>query len=136
MDRVVLAKARSIERCAERARTVYGGDREGFLANVDRQDIVVLNLIRACEQAIDLANRMIRLRRLGVADDAREAFALLGRAGLLEQPLVAKLQRMVGFRNVAVHEYQALDMERVVHVVEQGLDDLLAFGAAMLRAEA
>jgi uncharacterized protein YutE (UPF0331/DUF86 family) len=42
---------------------------------------------------------------------------------------------MVGFRNVAVHGYQELDLAKVRYIVEHRLDDLLAFGKAMLAAD-
>lgn len=34
---------------------------------------------------------------------------------------------MVGFRNIAVHEYQTLDPAIVARIVEERLDDLRAF---------
>jgi uncharacterized protein YutE (UPF0331/DUF86 family) len=45
------------------------------------------------------------------------------------------MKRMVGFRNVAVHEYQELDLQKVRHIIEHRLDDLLAFSKAMLHAD-
>jgi len=39
---------------------------------------------------------------------------------------------MVGFRNVAVHQYQSLDLAIVEAVLVQGLDALLAFGKAVV----
>jgi uncharacterized protein YutE (UPF0331/DUF86 family) len=37
------------------------------------------------------------------------------------------MRRMVGFRNIAVHTYQEVDLDIVEHVITTGLDDLLAF---------
>jgi uncharacterized protein YutE (UPF0331/DUF86 family) len=82
-----------------------------------------------------MANRMIRLRRLGYPKDSRESFTILGKAGVLEPSIAATMEAMVGFRNVAVHEYRALDLGRVRHIIEHRLDDLLAFSGAMLRAD-
>lgn len=135
MDRVLFSKFRSIERCAERIREEYIGHEAGFATDWTRQDAAVLNLIRACEQAIDMANRVIRLRRLDPPDDAREAFARLRQAGLIGADLEAVLRRMVGFRNIAVHSYQELDIEKVRSVIEVGLDDLVAFARAMMDAD-
>jgi uncharacterized protein YutE (UPF0331/DUF86 family) len=41
--------------------------------------------------------------------------------------------RMVGFRNLAVHQYQALDIAIARAVIEKNLDDLLEFSALALR---
>jgi uncharacterized protein YutE (UPF0331/DUF86 family) len=135
IDRVLLSKARSIARCIERVREEYVGHEAEFETNWSRQDAIVLNLIRACEQAIDMANRMTYLRNLEIADDTAETFIVLGGAGLIAMDLARTLKRMVGFRNVAVHEYRELDLRKVRDIIEHRLDDLLAFSKAMLEAD-
>jgi uncharacterized protein YutE (UPF0331/DUF86 family) len=45
------------------------------------------------------------------------------------------MDAMVGFRDIAAHEYQELDLAKVRHIIEQRLDDLLAFSKAMLAAD-
>lgn len=44
------------------------------------------------------------------------------------------MRKMVGFRNVAVHDYQRLNLDIVVAIVREHLDDFLAFASAVLRA--
>ncbi len=34
---------------------------------------------------------------------------------------------MIGFRNIAIHQYQNIDLDIVVEVIRNGLDDLLDF---------
>jgi uncharacterized protein YutE (UPF0331/DUF86 family) len=135
IDRVLLSKARSIERCVDRVREEYVGHEDDFATNWTRQDATVLNLIRACEQAIDMANRAAYLRALEIADDTAETFVVLAKAGLIPPDLAQSMKCMVGFRNVAVHEYQELDLAKVRHIIERRLDDLLAFSKAMLQAD-
>jgi uncharacterized protein YutE (UPF0331/DUF86 family) len=135
MDDVVLNKASVIERCIKRAREEHaalGGD---LTADVTRQDALVLNLLRACEATIDLAMHLVRIHQLGLPQETREAFELLARAGRLDPTLGERLKRMVGFRNVAVHDYQALSLAIVDAIVRRGLDDLLTFSAAAVRED-
>jgi len=94
---------------------------------------VLLNLQRACEAAIDLAMHLVRVDRLGIPKASREAFDLLERAGALPAELAASLRGMVGFRNVAVHDYRKLDLDVVEAIVARHLDDLLAFAKISLR---
>ena len=124
---VVLAKCESIERCVGRARKVYAGVPAHLTEDLEKQDSIVLNLQRACETSIDLAMHLIASLRLGVPQDSREAFTLLVRGGGLPSELGDSLRRMVGFRNVAVHEYRALDLEVVRDIVERRSDELLSF---------
>lgn len=102
---VLLSKAAIIERCLARVDEEYTG-REGELeTNYTRQDAIVLNLQRACEAAIDMAMHAARTQRLGLPGDARDAFTLLERAKLIPADIATRMRAMVGFRNVAVHQY-------------------------------
>jgi uncharacterized protein YutE (UPF0331/DUF86 family) len=78
---------------------------------------------------------MIRLRRLGYPKESKDSFAILQRAQVLDRQAAAALMAMVGFRNIAVHEYQELDLQKVRRIIEHRLDDLLAFSKAMLQAD-
>jgi uncharacterized protein YutE (UPF0331/DUF86 family) len=40
---------------------------------------------------------------------------------------------MVGFRNIAVHDYQRLDIEIVRSIVHERLDDLAGFARLLIR---
>lgn len=49
------------------------------------------------------------------------------RASIIDPALSRVLQGMVGFRNIAVHQYQDPDLDIVESVIQKNLDDLLAF---------
>lgn len=106
VDDVVLNKAVSIERCVARARDEYFKDPAGFAEDFTRQDSAILNIQRACEAALDEGHHLVRRERLGVPQGARDVFTLLARGGWIDESLAESLRRMVGFRNIAVHEYQ------------------------------
>jgi uncharacterized protein YutE (UPF0331/DUF86 family) len=123
----VAQKITSLQRCVSQARVALSTAGSDFKTNHLLQDAAVLNIIRACEIALDLANMLIRKRRLGIPSESRESFGILMREQILEQGLGDKLQKMVGFRNLAVHRYRDLDMDIVQAVIQKNLDDLLAF---------
>ena len=135
MDAVLVRKAASLERCVARVRSKYIGHEAEFDTDIDLQDIVVLNLQRACQLAIDMALRIGRTRRLALPADTAEMFRILAQAGLITRDLGESLKRMVGFRNVAVHEYQELDLAKVRPIIETRLDDLATFAKAMIAAD-
>jgi uncharacterized protein YutE (UPF0331/DUF86 family) len=126
-DDVVLNKASVIERCLQRVEDEYEGDPTNLRDDITRQDAIILNLQRACQAAIDLAMHLVREHGLGVPQESREAFALLDDAGHLDTELSDRLQRMVGFRNVAVHDYQDLNLDIVQSIVEEHLSDFTTF---------
>lgn len=131
-DNIIVAKADIIERCIKRAREELAASVD-FDTDYTRQDAAILNVERSCEAAIDISNRIVRLRGLGVPASTRDSFDRLVRAGVIDQDLADKLMRMVGFRNLAVHQYQKLDLAIVRAVIEKNLDDLLVFSALALR---
>ena len=123
-----------MQRCILRAREEYefaGGD---LASNITHQDAAVLNITRACELAIDLANHLTKVRRLGIPTDSRESFELLAKTGFISPDLSGCLQSMVGFRNVAVYDYRELDADIVKWVIERGFDDLLTFADEVRKA--
>jgi len=73
------------------------------------------------------------MHRLGLPQSSRDAFRLLQEAGLIDPELARRMQRMVGFRNVAVHDYQALSLPILKAILEQHLSDFSEFTAALLR---
>jgi uncharacterized protein YutE (UPF0331/DUF86 family) len=134
-DDVVLNKAATIERCVARAREEYATADADFATNFSRQDAAVLNIQRACEAALDLGHHLIRRDQLGVPQSARNVFDLLAQAGRIDAALAESLKRMVGFRNIAVHDYQALLLPITVSVITEHLDEFLQLTATLLRQE-
>lgn len=132
-DDVLLNKAAAIERAVARVREEHAGDDRNLLENQTRQDAIILNLQRACETSIDAAMHLVRVHRLGIPQETREAFALLLTAGLIDAGLAERMKKMVGFRNVAIHEYQKLNLDIVQRIVVAHLDDFLAFARLILR---
>ncbi|MBI5190914.1 MAG: DUF86 domain-containing protein [Nitrospirae bacterium] len=127
MDDIIVNKSQSIHRCIDRAREDYAAAGDAFREDYVRQDSAVLNVTRACEQAIDLANHILKSRKMGIPTSSAECFALLARKDVIPRELAKKLDDMVGFRNIAVHEYQTLDLDIVEDVIKSGLNDLLDF---------
>lgn len=134
-DDVLINKAAAIERCVRRAREEYAADPAGFATNFTRQDAAILNIQRACEAALDMGQHLIRRERLGVPQSARDVFTLLAAGGWIDAPLADALKRMVGFRNIAVHEYQTLQLPITVRIIERHLDEFLEYSRAVLQKD-
>ena len=129
---IVLEKIGQIQNCLKRIREKTKGD-ETTLENLDTQDIFVLNLQRAIQSSLDLAAHIISDEGLGLPDDLRANFILLEKAGIIGKTLSDHLQNMVGFRNIAVHEYSLIDVEILKSILSQHLKDLEVFYAAVLK---
>lgn len=52
--------------------------------------------------------------------------------GIISEELNRKLKAMVGFRNIAVHDYQNIDLDIVKKIIELHLDDMKQFASVIL----
>ena len=90
-DSVILNKVASIERCIQRVKEDYVGYEADFETNFMRQDAVILNLQRACELSIDLANHLVKIKQLGIPQNSRQGFELLLEAKIIDKGLAREL---------------------------------------------
>jgi uncharacterized protein YutE (UPF0331/DUF86 family) len=121
-DDITLNKSSIIRRCLARVAEEFQQD-PARLGNFTVQDAIILNLLRACESAIDLAMHHVAERRLGIPQHSRDAFDLLMQHGLLTPPTAAAMKNMVGFRNIAVHSYQQLQRPVLEAILLRHLGD-------------
>ncbi len=135
-DDVVLNKAASIERCVARALEEYEADPQSFTTNFSRQDAAILNIQRACEACLDVGQHIIRRESLGLPQSARDIFTLLAQSGWIDEVLANAMKRMVGFRNIAVHEYQALQLPILLNIIKLHLADFSEFSRCILLKDA
>ncbi len=80
-----------------------------------------------------MGQHLIRRERLGVPQSARDVFALLAQGGWIAPALAEGLKRKVGFRNIAVHDYKALQLPITVAIIEKHFDEFLQYSQAVLR---
>lgn len=126
IDNIVLNKAEIIKKCIQRINEEYADNPEN-LNNYTKQDSIVLNIQRACEAAIDLGMHVIAEKELGIPQVSRDAFDILYSQGIISYDISERLKAMVGFRNIAIHNYQKLSIKIIKAIIEKHLKDLMDF---------
>ncbi|MCL4455826.1 MAG: DUF86 domain-containing protein [Nitrospirae bacterium] len=129
---VILAKTGNIQRCLRRIREATDLKPDS-LDDINKQDIFVLNLQRAVEAAIDIAAHIVASEGLGLASTIKDNFKFLSEVGIIDEDLLKKMQAMVGFRNIAVHDYQAIDAAILKSILTNNLKDIEEFYAVILK---
>ncbi len=129
MDEILINKKTTINRCIKRIQDDFQND---FKSNYTKQDAVILNIERACQAAIDMGNRVVRIRNLGLPQSNRDTFIKLEKEGIISADLSNTLQAMAGFRNLAVHDYGSMNIEVVINIIENHLIDLVNFAEIMV----
>ena len=82
-----------------------------------------------------MGQHLIRRETLGLPQSARDVFALLAQSGWIRPYQATSLQKMVGFRNIAVHDYQSLLLPVTVRVITGHLDEFLDYAATVLKKD-
>lgn len=128
---LVAKKLAFVETCVRELQTLARAD----LVETDvRERRFVEHTIQiAIQAALDTASHIVSDGRLGEPRTNRDLFDLLVAAGWIDRSLGERLRRMVGFRNIVVHGYTAVDPAVIRDVLEHHLDDLLAFAEAIRR---
>lgn len=129
---VVLAKVAAIQRCLKRIKETTRLD-PNSIDDIDKQDIFILNLQRAVQAAIDLATHIVASEGLGLSDTIKDNFKFLKNAGIINEELTLRMESMVGFRNIAFHDYQTIDRDILKSILSNNLKDLEDFYTASLQ---
>ncbi|MDW7617124.1 DUF86 domain-containing protein [Peribacillus simplex] len=129
---VILNKISVIERCIYRVKAVYENNPEN-LKDHTKQDSIILNIQRACEASIDLAMHIVAEHRLGLPQTSRDAFDMLHGALIIDENTVKRLKAMVGFRNIAVHDYQTVNIDILQQIVANHLEDFTDYTKQILK---
>lgn len=119
---VILNKIETIERCINRVKEVYEDNTEN-LNDYTKQDSIILNIQRACEASIDLAMHIVSEKKLGIPQNSRDSFEVLNSNNIINDELNKKMKAMVGFRNIAVHDYKAINLKVIQAIIENHLKD-------------
>ncbi len=130
---IVLAKVASIRKCIRVMESLWF-EKSPEVPDWIRLDVTVLNIQRAVEACLDLANHLIAVNSLGLPGSAAEAISMLVDNRILPSLEISVYRGMIGFRNIAVHNYREIDEAIVSGIVHDHLDDLELFADRVLDA--
>jgi len=128
MDQIVLEKKMdSIFRCLGRIKTRLPETKEMFLQDLDAQDVIVLNLTRAVQLSVDLAMHLCANSNKPVPQTMGEAFDTLLQLNVLTPGISVKMKKSVGFRNIAVHNYDEIDLNLAFTIAKEHSMDFVEY---------
>lgn len=133
MDReVVEQKLESLRRCLQRIQTKCPADANALAADLDLQDIVTLNLSRAVQLSVDIGAHLIAGMEVPPPGTMGQTFDLLAQQGVMGKELANGLKKSVGFRNIAVHNYDSINWHIVHSIVKNHLGEFSEFAKAIV----
>jgi len=124
-DDICFNKGAIVERSIRRVHAEFALNPE--LDNYSHIDAMTLNLERACQACIDMAMHIVSRDHLGIPQSSADAFRFLNESEVIPKEICSQMVAMIGFRNIAVHEYQELDMAVVRSIATHDWKNMVEF---------
>ncbi|MGH7348111.1 MAG: type VII toxin-antitoxin system HepT family RNase toxin [Candidatus Rokuibacteriota bacterium] len=122
----------ALDAAVQRLRRHAGGPLSALAADSDVQWVAERGLQLCAENAVDVATHLAASAGRDTPDYA-SAIDLLGELGILPTEFARRFRGVAGFRNVLVHGYLRVELERVHELRSSGLDDFVEFAGHIER---
>ena len=128
MDQVILAqKLESLRRSIKRMEEKTPSNVDRLTQDPDIQDILVLNLTRAVQLCVDIGSHVISESEESAPTTMGDVFSTLEKLEAISSTTCLSMKKAVGFRNVAVHNYDVINWEIVYAICKNFLVDFRLF---------
>ncbi len=136
MDRLLIEeKLESLRRCLSRIEEKCPSSVTELERDVDLQDIITLNLTRAVQLSVDIAAHWVAsLDDLPAPGTMGGMFDALAQKGLIDKETGERMRASVGFRNIAVHNYESIDWQIVFAICTTHTADFSDFARVVYGA--
>lgn len=131
---LILEKLEALRRCIKRVESKRPDNAATLVSDWDLQDIITLNLTRAVQLCVDIASHIISWSEQSPPDSMGATFDRLVSMGVLNEEVAVKMKKAVGFLNVAVHNYEAINWQIVFSICWKNLEDFREFAKAVAKA--
>lgn len=130
---LIRQKIGNIQNCLNSIKNYTNNLDSSSLADFKTQDAVIINLERAIQACVDIATHIISAKKLASPSSMKEAFLILSKNNIISSELSQKLIKMVGFRNIAVHAYDSLEVSILESILNNHLQDFENFYIEILK---
>lgn len=136
MDRELIEqKIELLRRALQRVSNKCPENAEALASDLDAQDIVTLNLSRAVQLSVDIGSHLIACTDFPPPATMGQVFDVMASASFIDVELANRMKKAVGFRNMAVHNYEVINWTIVYAIATQHLDDFKAFARDVIKIE-
>ena len=124
---IIRAKIAIVTDCLNRLKEKKWVSRELFLKDRDVQDIVLHNLQIAIQASTDIASHIVSDNDWPIPGTVMGLFDILEENKVITKKTSETLKKMAGFRNVIVHEYEGIDLNKVYDITKNRLSDFTTY---------
>jgi len=132
MNTRIEEKAKQIEEYCSELEQIAPHDFDEYERNFEKRAACERYFEKIVEAIVDAAYLYIKIIRLPLPEDDKEAFATLSKAGVISKRLEDRLKDAKGMRNILAHEYGSVDDSLVFHALtDEILEDAHEFVACI-----
>jgi uncharacterized protein YutE (UPF0331/DUF86 family) len=124
---VIYYKLEILKRYVDRIKSKTPGSSKALSEEPDRQDIILMNLQRSVKMCVDIAAYILTHSNIPPPMSMTDAFYQLNMLEIISKETSEKMQRSVGFRNIAIHEYDDINWDIVYSILCHHVNDFKAF---------
>ena len=134
MDQVILAeKIESLRRYIQRIEDKKPDNINLLIQDLDLQDILVINLTRAVQLCVDIGSHIISTANKPSPQTMGEVLTTVYELTTISLDTREQLKKAIGFRNIAVHNYEAINWEIVYAICHNSLQNFRRFAQEISR---
>ena len=120
---LIRTKIANIKRSVEKLSRKSNISLKEFKASSDIQDIVIHNLQLAIQGTIDIASHVISDEGWDIPNTLVGLYEVLREHKIIDEKLTGIMKKMAGFRNLIIHEYGEIDLNKVYEILTSRLGD-------------
>lgn len=94
--------------------------------NIENVWSVAFGLVAAVEAILDISQYILAEKGIKIESYGKTPSKLL-EARVVNKEFSEKMQKMIGFRNRAIHNYPSLDEEQLYNILQKDIDDFKEF---------
>ena len=127
MDATITSKLRDLERYVQQLQK-FQSYRYGDIENdLEKIWAIERGLQVSIQIIIDVGNHILASIGENHVNDYTDVLSKLGQHNILPPRFAAEIQVMAGFRNILVHRYTEVDLEKVYDVLQNRLGDFMKY---------
>ena len=132
-NELIEQRLESLRRCLRRIQEKCPSSAQVLAADPDSQDIVALNLTRAVQLCVDIGMHIVADRDTPPPTTMGQTFDVLAGIGIIDTDLATRMKKSVGFRNLAIHNYESINWQIVHAIATRHLDYFKDFALSVAR---
>lgn len=126
-EQLINEKIDTLRRCIQRIESKRPEMVQALESDLDSQDIISLNLQRAVQLCVDIGTHIIANNDMEAPNTMAETFEKLFQMDMISDSTSTNMIKAVGFRNIAVHNYQKVNWKIVYNICHEKLDNFKLF---------